>query len=628
MNLKEAIESVDLLETKRLLEENPALVDELCADRVPHSFRAALTGDLALVRYIVEYSRASLNAVDAGHKNILHYATMSGSLSVVEYLVRRCGMDPCMADKQLVTPYEIAYVNKNVEILDFYQEVCGFKYEEAYKNPIRQGFFPDPSIVRVEDDYYMANSSFIFFPCIPISHSKDLVNWKIIGYAITNPDWAYFDELEGGRGYWAPDISYDNGTFYVTATYRLNDDGMPYRKQIVVSSTNPAGPYSEPVFIDEDGIDPSIFHEDGKHYMLLNRGARIFELNEDCTKQVSEATMLFYGDMKRAPEGSHLLKKDGWYYLFEAEGGTGLGHRITVSRSRELLGFYEPCPYNPIMRQEDYEAAITRCGHGKPVSTPDGRWYMVYLCGRMFEDKYTFLGRETALDEITWTADEWPIVNMRKGPGYLRKLPFPELKEQNNSKVEKFDKLDYFTPRPPVGKGIVVDGDKVELEATTAPLSEVAARNIYLRRQTSFDMCFLTKLDCQSLEKEGNEAGLICYYDENTWVSAYIRKQWEGFELGVTEHIGHDDVVHEPVFVEKLVAPTLSVVTHGLVRDFAITEGDSILFQQQCSNVTYLCDEGIAMGKRFTGACVGVYAYGKEAYMARFEGLSYTNLVK
>ena len=135
------------------------------------------------------------------------------------------------------------------------------------------------------------------------------------------------------------DISYYKGRFYITATYRLNDTGNVYRKQIVVSSDKPEGPYSKPAIIDEDGIDPSIFNDDdGRRYMLLNRGARIFELNEDATKQISKAELLFYGDNKRAPEGPHLLKKDGYYYLFEAEGGTGPGHRITVSRSRELKG--------------------------------------------------------------------------------------------------------------------------------------------------------------------------------------------------------------------------------------------------------------------------------------------------
>ena len=124
--------------------------------------------------------------------------------------------------------------------------------------------------------------------------------------AITNPEWAYINELEGGRGYWAPDISYYNGRFYITATYRLNDTGTVYRRQMVVSSDKPEGPYCKPSFIDEDGIDPSIFtDDDGRRYMLLNRGARIFEISSDGTRQLSPAALLYYGSQKRAPEGSH-----------------------------------------------------------------------------------------------------------------------------------------------------------------------------------------------------------------------------------------------------------------------------------------------------------------------------------
>ncbi|MBN2222246.1 MAG: family 43 glycosylhydrolase, partial [Vallitaleaceae bacterium] len=421
-------------------------------------FVAARVGNLGIVQYIVEYSKASMNMVDQKNRNILHYATESGKLDVVVYLVEKVGMSPVVADRDLVTPFDIAQRNKYLDIIAYYETVCGCSFEEMYRNPIRSGMFPDPSIVRVGEDYYMVNSSFVFFPCIPISHSKDLIHWRIIGHAITNPKWAYLDELEGGRGYWAPDISYHKGKFYITATYRLNDTGTTYRKQMVVSSEFPEGPYCEPVFIDEDGIDPSIFtDDDGKRYMLLNRGARIFEVNQEATMKISEPKLLFYGDQKRAPEGPHLLKKDGYYYLFLAEGGTGPGHRITVSRSKSLMGNYEPCPYNPIMRQKDEMAAIQRCGHGKPVMTQKGEWYMVYLCGRMIGEGYSILGRETALDPIQWTADGWPLVNQLKGPSALQKKPDLlecrwEEKNRDDFEEEILDP-NWMFPRPPKEKG-------------------------------------------------------------------------------------------------------------------------------------------------------------------------------
>ena len=151
----------------------------------------------------------------------------------------------------------------------------------------------------------MVNSSFIFFPCIPISHSTDLVHWEVIGHAITNPDWAHIDDLEGGRGYWAPDISYFNGKFYITATLRYNDDVDVKRRQIVVSSEKPEGPYSEPAFIEEDGIDPSIFTDkDNRRYMLLNRGCQNTGTGRRLHEKISDAELLCYGTNKRAPEGT------------------------------------------------------------------------------------------------------------------------------------------------------------------------------------------------------------------------------------------------------------------------------------------------------------------------------------
>lgn len=185
---------------------------------------------------------------------------------------------------------------------------------------------------------------------------------------------------------------------------------------MVVTAQRPEGPYSEPVLFEEDGIDPSLFHDtDGRHYMLLNRGARIFEVDAQATRRLSETTLLYYGSCKRAPEGPHLLKKDGWYYLFLAEGGTGMGHRETVARSRNLHGPYEPSPYGPVLRQWDERALIQRCGHAKPVSTPDGRWYLVYLCGRALEGQWTLLGRETALDPIQWTGGRLAAAQPRPG---------------------------------------------------------------------------------------------------------------------------------------------------------------------------------------------------------------------
>jgi len=621
--LQNAIELRDLEKVKKIITEDQVAIEGTTLDGIPLALHAARLGNAAIVKYIVEYSRASMNLVDADNRNILHYAAEGGDVEMNRYLVEKVGMDICSGDKKRITPYQIAYDAKNKPLLEYYESVVGAKYEEMYHNPIRTGMFPDPSIVRVGEDYYMVNSSFVFFPCIPISHSKDLVHWEIIGHAITDPEWAALEELEGGRGFWAPDISYDNGKFYIAATYRLNDTGTVYRKQFIMSSERPEGPYSKPAIIDEDGIDPSIFHEDGRHYMLLNRGARIVELNGDCTAKIGEASLLYYGDMKRAPEGPHLLKKDGYYYLFLAEGGTGPGHRITVARSKTLMGNYEPCPYNPIMRQMDEKAAIQRAGHGKPVCTQNGEWYMVYLCGRMIGDGYSMLGRETALDPITWTADGWPLVNMGNGPSVLQKKP--NLPECAKRQAERFK---WVTPRAPEADGVTFLEKGYRVKGSRYPLSMVEARNILLQRQTSF--CFEAKAVMKVPHLAiGQEAGVTCYYDENTWVNFYLGRDENGFYVQVKEHIGTQDITHEAESllmlqllaygnhpagknVENDVYITFYVDTEYLNRRFVYQIGTEKVQLTNLDHVYYLCDEGIRMGKRFTGAMIGMYAYAGE----------------
>lgn len=640
--LANAILNKNLAKIKELLAQEPALINQLDEKHVPYAFLAAQTGELDIIKYVVEYSMASMNTHDDNYRSILHYAVLSGKADAIPYLVERVGMSAFDGDSNLVTPFDLAHKNHFTEIEQYFCDYYQTSYEDTYHNPIRTGMYPDPSIIRVGDDYYMVNSTFIFFPCIPVSHSKDLIHWKIIGHAITNSEWAHIDDLEGGRGYWAPDISYKDGLFYITATYRLNDTGTVRRRQMVVSSDKPEGPYCEPFYIEEDGIDPSLFHDtDGHSYMLLNRGARILELDLQNGKQLTPAALLFYGDQKRAPEGPHLLKKDDWYYLFEAEGGTGEGHRITVSRSRTLMGTYEPCPYNPIMRQWIPEAPIQRCGHGKPVMTQNGDWYMVYLCGRMADGKYSMLGRETALDPIQWTADEWPIVNNLQGPSCQQKRPvIPAASDTIPfTSVQGFgtDKLssDFMTPRTPTTNGIHVADGVLTLEGSRTDLCSMHAKNVVVRRQSDFAFTCQVSMDFSSL-LSGQDSGMTCYYDENTYLKFGIYKRDNSYELAVFEKIDEDehiafskDITSEIMtqLSDNATVITLRITTEYLKRDFFYNFSNTQKKQLgTLNNVYYLCDEGIRKGKRFTGAMIGVYAYaGDTMTTVKFKDFEYKN---
>ena len=629
-----AVDQENLEWLKEILRHSPRAIHTKDHNGVWVPFLAAVTGNFELVKYIVEYSLASMNERDDKHQTILHYAAKAGNVSVLKYLVEKVGLSPVEGDKECKTPYDIVHELGHQEAEDYFRQVVGTSLEEMYRNPIRTGMHPDPSIVRVGEDYYMVNSSFIFFPCIPISHSKDLIHWKVIGHAITRPEWAYLDDLEGGRGYWAPDISYHEGRFYITATYRMNDEGTVYRKQMVTSSDKPEGPYCEPTFIDEDGIDPSIFtDEDGKRYMLLNRGARIFEISQDGTKKLSEPELLWYGDQKRAPEGPHLLKKDGYYYLFMAEGGTGMGHRITVARSKTLKGNYEPCPYNPIMRQSDKLAVIQRAGHGKPVMTQNGEWYMVYLCGRPLEGK-TILGRETAMDPITWTKDGWPIVNGLKGPSVLQRKP--NLKEHKWEEVTEdgfgIQELghEWVFPRSPKKEGYLLKGGKLLLKGDTKDLNDVACRSVVLQRQKDFCFSVSVTVEIEQL-LEGQNLGLTGYYDENTYLKFGVygqQNEEEGYLLAVSEWISPEEKRHFELELPFLKSLKLRMDTKCFERSFYYSE-DGANWKEvgKLPYVDYLCDEGHTEGKRFTGAMVGVYAHGKEKEITgKFSHFSYDKL--
>ncbi len=572
-------------------------------------FKIAESGNLDELKRIVEYTGTNLNENDDEGNNILAYAAKSRNPKIARYLVERASYSPLSGNNRGVTPYDIAYKNGNKPMLDYFESAVGFSYENGYHNPIRRGFFPDPSVIRVGDDYYMVNSTFHFFPAIPVSHSRDLVHWEIIGYAITDPEWSKLDDKDGGRGYWAPDISYCDGRFYITATLRCNENDSEKRIQMVTSSASPEGPYDEPSWIHEDGIDSSIFHDDdGKKYMLLNRGARIFELSSDCRRKISDVRLLWYGVCRRNPEGPHLIKKDGYYYLFLAEGGTGMGHRVTCARSRDLFGVYEPCPYNPIVRQMDSNQILQCCGHGMPVSTPDGHWYIAYLTLRHSRDGYGFTGRETCLDSLEWTADGWPLVNNGAGPGVFGRIPDgkAEGSHRRGNLVYPMWKGRVWTAARPLDAGSVsINDDRLLLKGSGYDLCSKKCRSILVERQQEFDFDAECTLKAAELE-EGQSIGMVSYYDENSYIKFGLARKNGSMGLLLAEYSGDGYISSSFVPADNIPDEiTLKQSCRGRRRVFS-----ALGIELAVDNAIYLASEGLTKGKRFTGATAGVYVEG------------------
>jgi len=296
---------------------------------------------------------------------------------------------------------------------------------QSFQNPILAGYYPDPSICKAGDDYYIVNSSFAYYPGLPLFHSKDLVNWKQIGYAMNRPEQLNLDGAGVSRGLFAPAISYHNGTFYIVCT-EVSKLG-----NFVITAKDPKGPWSNPVKLPQvNGIDPSLFFDDnGKAYIVFNsippnnisahdghRTIRMFEFDPVNLKVVGEEKLLINGgtDMAKKPvwiEGPHFIKKDGWYYLICAEGGTGYNHSEVVFRSKTPEGPFVSYEKNPILTQRQLDPKrknpVTTAGHADFVEGKDGKWWGIFLACRPYEDDYYNTGRETFMAPVVWK-NGWP----------------------------------------------------------------------------------------------------------------------------------------------------------------------------------------------------------------------------
>lgn len=297
----------------------------------------------------------------------------------------------------------------------------------SYRNPILAGFYPDPSITRAGDKFYLVNSTFTYFPGIPVFESTDLVHWNHIGNVIDRPSQLNFDGLGVSRGVFAPSIEFHDGLFYVLNT--AVDSGGNFFS----TAENPAGPWSDPVWLPElvGGIDPSLFFDaDGKAYVLNNgppqgeplydghRAIWIQEFDVAGQKLIGPRKVLVNGgvDLSKKPiwiEGPHVYRREGWYYLMCAEGGTGPNHSQVILRSRSAWGPFTPYAGNPILTQRDLAAdrsnPITNAGHADLVEAPDGSWWATFLATRTYEGVHYNTGRETFLLPVTWK-DGWPII--------------------------------------------------------------------------------------------------------------------------------------------------------------------------------------------------------------------------
>jgi xylan 1,4-beta-xylosidase len=328
---------------------------------------------------------------------------------------------------------------------------------KTFRNPVLPGCYPDPSICRAGDDYYLVTSTFEYFPGLPIFHSRDLVHWDQLGHVLDRASQFPLDDVRPSGGLYAPTIRFSNGTFYVINTLV---DGKTKSGNFIVTATNPTGPWSEPYWLeDAPGIDPSLFFdEDGSVWYVGNRMAAqsqyeghteiwLQELDIKNMRLTGEISVLWEGALKKAiwAEAPHLYKIKGYYYLMIAEGGTAHNHAVTIARSDKVTGPYEGNPRNPIVthRHLGLDYPIVGTGHADLVETQTGEWWMVLLAMRPYGGYFYNLGRETFLVPVRWEED-WPIVS--PGTGRVESsYPVPDLPERAWSAAPARDDFDTST---------------------------------------------------------------------------------------------------------------------------------------------------------------------------------------
>ncbi|EMD65349.1 glycoside hydrolase family 43 protein [Bipolaris sorokiniana ND90Pr] len=308
------------------------------------------------------------------------------------------------------------------------------------RNPILPGFNADPSVLRVGDDdgYYIATSTFEWFPGVQIHHSKDLANWDLVTRPLTRKSQLDMRGDPDSCGVWAPCLTHDGKKFWLVYTdVKRKDGSFKDNPNYIVHADKIEGPWSDPIYVNSSGFDPSLFHDDDGKKWFMNMlqdhrrrpqffsGIRMQQWDEKTEKLVGPRKTIFPGSDLGLPEGPHLYKRNGWYYLLTAEGGTAYTHACTLARSRDIWGPYELHPQKHIITSKDAPlAALQRAGHGDIVDTPDGKTYIVHLTGRpTTQARRCVLGRETAIQEAYWDKDDWLYVKNGPVPSLYVDLP-------------------------------------------------------------------------------------------------------------------------------------------------------------------------------------------------------------
>jgi len=479
--------------------------------------------------------------------------------------------------------------------------------DERLPNPVIAGFHPDPSICRVGDDYYLVNSSFQYFPGVPIFHSTDLVHWEQIGNVLSRPSQLVLDDATSWQGIYAPTIRYHKGKFYMITTLVGGKGG-----NFIVSADNPRGPWSDPCWLEQGGIDPSLYWEDDVCYMVSNPddGIWLCTIDPSTGRQLTPSRCIWKGMGGRYPEGPHIYKKDGYYYLLISEGGTELAHSLTIARSQDIEGPYDPNPDNPILThccQQAQTNPIQGTGHGDFVETDDGKWWVTFLAYRNFGGSYHHLGRETYLAPVEWSDDKWPVVNDGTPIDTAHVAPLQHLFQY------PLNHPAWVHIQNPIETNYEILPDGILRLHAGRPLTE--------NKQPTFIGC---RQEAASIVAEvevtfghsaaRDEAGISVYQINDGYQNLSLCRFGKGFAVKLEARL--KSMVDTQMRMLRSDHVRLRVTSDGSVYTYQFSENDGQTWQTVGSHSCTLLSTEVAGG--FTGVVIGLYATGNPDSYADF----------
>ncbi|MEG2380918.1 MAG: glycoside hydrolase family 43 protein [Oscillospiraceae bacterium] len=495
------------------------------------------------------------------------------------------------------------------------------------KNPILKGFNPDPSIIRVGDDFYIATSTFEWFPGVCIYHSKDLKNWELHSTPLNRISQLDMLGVPNGGGIWAPCLTYDNGTFYLVYT-NVKERGMFFQTDnYLVTTDDINSKWSEPIYLNSDGFDPSLFHDDDGKKWLINldnhykegqrfNGLTLTEYDPKKQEIIGLPKKIYENPDTELVEGSHIYKRNGYYYLLKAQGGTGSNHSVQMSRSRSLFGKYEDCPFIVLTSRDDPKNPLQCAGHADIVETQHGEWYMVHLSTEHMKNSDTStMGRETCIQKVKWNDDGWLELS-DGGHNPYSSVASPLLPEHkfksdvlclfSEGKIPK----KFFSLRVPLSeKQLSLTARKGYMRLTgTNGLTSKFQQSLIAQKLSDFAGSISTELEFEP-DFEKHMAGLVCIYDTSYWYYLYITRNTKTkakeLDLIKMNHEKCEFVLENPIPLDENVPIILKADIDNEIVNFSFSYDNEFFAKVGTTqDMKILTDENVFLG--FKGTMVGI----------------------